>query len=108
VLYVPAGGNAGYRAGEHGTVGALQPFLVNLTVGIRIYPHTALANKAWDDGVITAEDNLIMAAFLPVGGDGRLDLGFSQGSDFSTSHGFFEAPGVSIRDYQDFDKFGLR
>jgi radical SAM superfamily enzyme YgiQ (UPF0313 family) len=39
------------------------PFLVNLTVGIRIYPHTALCDQARAEGVITAEDNLLWPHF---------------------------------------------
>jgi radical SAM superfamily enzyme YgiQ (UPF0313 family) len=40
-----------------------QPFLVNLTVGIRIYPHTALCDQARAEGVITLEDNLLWPHF---------------------------------------------
>jgi radical SAM superfamily enzyme YgiQ (UPF0313 family) len=39
------------------------PFLVNLTVGIRIYPHTALCDQARAEGVITPEDNLLWPHF---------------------------------------------
>jgi radical SAM superfamily enzyme YgiQ (UPF0313 family) len=40
-----------------------QPFLVNLTVGIRIYPHTPLADQARAEGVIGAADNLLWPHF---------------------------------------------
>lgn len=39
------------------------PFLVNLTVGIRIYPHTALYDQALAEGVITPGDNLLWPYF---------------------------------------------
>lgn len=39
------------------------PILVNLTVGIRIYPHTALCDQALAEGVITAGDNLLWPHF---------------------------------------------
>ncbi|MHB9074237.1 MAG: B12-binding domain-containing radical SAM protein [Desulfobaccales bacterium] len=39
------------------------PILVNLTVGIRIYPHTALCGQALAEGVITAGDNLLWPHF---------------------------------------------
>ena len=39
------------------------PFLVNLTVGIRIYPHTALCDQALAEGVIVPEDNLLWPHF---------------------------------------------
>ena len=39
------------------------PFLVNLTVGIRIYPHTALCDQARAEGVISAADNLLWPHF---------------------------------------------
>jgi radical SAM superfamily enzyme YgiQ (UPF0313 family) len=39
------------------------PFLVNLTVGIRIYPYTALCDQALAEGVITSEDNLLWPHF---------------------------------------------
>ncbi len=40
------------------------PFLVNLTVGIRIYPHTALYDQALAEGVITPGDNLLWPHFF--------------------------------------------
>jgi hypothetical protein len=39
------------------------PFLVNLTVGIRIYPFTALCDQARAEGVISPEDNLLWPQF---------------------------------------------
>lgn len=39
------------------------PSQVNLTVGIRIYPHTALCDQALAEGVITPEDNLLWPHF---------------------------------------------
>lgn len=39
------------------------PFLVNLTVGIRIYPHTPLCDQALSEGVISSEDNLLWPHF---------------------------------------------
>jgi radical SAM superfamily enzyme YgiQ (UPF0313 family) len=39
------------------------PFLVNLTVGIRIYPYTALCDQALAEGVISPEDNLLWPQF---------------------------------------------
>lgn len=36
---------------------------MNLTVGIRIYPHTALCDQALAEGVITPEDNLLWPHF---------------------------------------------
>ena len=39
------------------------PFLVNLTVGIRIYPHTALFEQALAEGVIAPGDNLLWPQF---------------------------------------------
>jgi radical SAM superfamily enzyme YgiQ (UPF0313 family) len=39
------------------------PALVNLTVGIRIYPHTALCDQALAEGVITPADNLLWPHF---------------------------------------------
>jgi radical SAM superfamily enzyme YgiQ (UPF0313 family) len=39
------------------------PFLVNLTVGIRIYPHTALRDQAMAESVISPEDNLLWPHF---------------------------------------------
>jgi len=39
------------------------PFMMNLTVGIRIYPHTALYDLALAEGVITPEDNLLWPQF---------------------------------------------
>jgi radical SAM superfamily enzyme YgiQ (UPF0313 family) len=40
-----------------------EPFLVNLTAGIRIYSHTALADQARAEGVISAADNLLWPHF---------------------------------------------
>ena len=37
--------------------------LVKVTVGIRIYPYTALAKAAVEEGVITREDNLLVPRF---------------------------------------------
>ena len=37
--------------------------MVKLTVGIRIYPNTALAKKAVADGVISADDDLLQPRF---------------------------------------------
>lgn len=48
------------------SVGLLErynPFLVNLTVGIRIYPHTALCDQAMAEGVISPDDNLLWPHF---------------------------------------------
>jgi radical SAM superfamily enzyme YgiQ (UPF0313 family) len=39
------------------------PVLVNLTVGIRIYPHTALYEQALAEGVIAPGDNLLWPQF---------------------------------------------
>ena len=39
------------------------PFMVNLTVGIRIYPHTALCDQAMAEGVIAPGDNLLWPHF---------------------------------------------
>jgi hypothetical protein len=39
------------------------PFMVNLKVGIRIYPHTALYDQAMTEGVITPGDNLLWPYF---------------------------------------------
>jgi radical SAM superfamily enzyme YgiQ (UPF0313 family) len=39
------------------------PFLVNLTVGIRIYPYTALCDQARAEGVISPTDNLLWPRF---------------------------------------------
>ena len=39
------------------------PFLVNLTVGIRIYPHTGIYDQALAEGVISPEDNLLWPQF---------------------------------------------
>lgn len=39
------------------------PFMVNLTVGIRIYPHTALCEQAMAEGVIAPGDNLLWPHF---------------------------------------------
>ncbi len=36
---------------------------MKITIGIRIYPHTALAQTAIDEGVIKAEDNLLIPKF---------------------------------------------
>ncbi len=40
-----------------------QPFLVNLTVGIRIYPGTPLHRLALAEGVVSASDNLLWPHF---------------------------------------------
>jgi radical SAM superfamily enzyme YgiQ (UPF0313 family) len=39
------------------------PFLVNLTVGIRIYPYTALCDQALAEGVISPTNNLLWPRF---------------------------------------------
>jgi hypothetical protein len=37
--------------------------LVKVTTGIRIYPHTALARVAVEEGLIAAEDDLLQPRF---------------------------------------------
>ena len=41
---------------------------VKVTIGIRIYPNTALAKRAVDEGMITADDNLLLPKFYLVRG----------------------------------------
>jgi radical SAM superfamily enzyme YgiQ (UPF0313 family) len=36
---------------------------LKITVGVRIYPHTSLARKAIDDGVISPQDDLLFPRF---------------------------------------------
>jgi radical SAM superfamily enzyme YgiQ (UPF0313 family) len=36
---------------------------MKITLGVRIYPHTALAKKAVDEGVISSEDDLFFPRF---------------------------------------------
>jgi len=42
--------------------------LLKVSVGIRIYPETALARSAVEDGIITADDNLLLPRFYMVPG----------------------------------------
>ncbi|MEW6350816.1 MAG: radical SAM protein [Thermodesulfobacteriota bacterium] len=42
--------------------------LVKLTVGIRIYPYTTLARQAVEDGMVTADDNLLQPRFYLTSG----------------------------------------
>ena len=44
-------------------VDALNMDAVRVTVGIRIYPHTALAETALQEGVLSAGDNLLFPRF---------------------------------------------
>ena len=44
-------------------VDSLDLEMVKVTVGIRIYPNTALANTAVSEGVISAEDDLLQPRF---------------------------------------------
>jgi radical SAM superfamily enzyme YgiQ (UPF0313 family) len=37
--------------------------IMKITVGVRIYPHTSLAKRAIDDGVISAHDDLLLPRF---------------------------------------------
>jgi hypothetical protein len=39
---------------------------LKITIGIRIYPYTALAKKATDEGLILPEDNLLLPRFYVV------------------------------------------
>jgi len=41
---------------------------LKVTVGVRIYPNTALAKRAVDEDMITADDNLLLPKFYLVGG----------------------------------------
>jgi radical SAM superfamily enzyme YgiQ (UPF0313 family) len=41
---------------------------LKITVGVRIYPHTSLARKAIDDGVISPQDDLLFPRFYPARG----------------------------------------
>jgi hypothetical protein len=36
---------------------------LKITTGVRIYPHTSLAKKAIDDGVISSHDDLLLPRF---------------------------------------------
>jgi radical SAM superfamily enzyme YgiQ (UPF0313 family) len=42
--------------------------LVKITIGIRIYPNTALAKRAVDEGIITPNDHLLLPRFYLVRG----------------------------------------
>ena len=47
---------------------SLQTDVMKITVGIRIYPHTALAKTAVKEGNITPDDDLLFPRFYIVGG----------------------------------------
>jgi radical SAM superfamily enzyme YgiQ (UPF0313 family) len=49
-------------------VDSLQLEAVKVTIGIRIYPETALAKTALDEGVITPDDDLLFPKFYVVRG----------------------------------------
>jgi radical SAM superfamily enzyme YgiQ (UPF0313 family) len=49
-------------------VSALNLDALKITVGIRIYPHTNLAKRAVQDGLIAKEDNLLFPKFYMVRG----------------------------------------
>ena len=40
-----------------------QPFMVNLTVGLRIYPGTPLHRQALAEGIVSSSDNLLWPHF---------------------------------------------
>jgi radical SAM superfamily enzyme YgiQ (UPF0313 family) len=42
--------------------------MVKVSIGIRIYPHTALAKTAVDEGVIAPDDDLLQPRFYIAGG----------------------------------------
>ena len=37
--------------------------MLKVSVGIRLYPHTPLAQQAVEEGVVSAQDNLLMPRF---------------------------------------------
>ena len=41
---------------------------LKISIGIRIYPHTALANQAVDEGIVAADDDLLFPTFYVVKG----------------------------------------
>jgi radical SAM superfamily enzyme YgiQ (UPF0313 family) len=43
--------------------GSLKLDNLKITVGVRIYPHTYLAKKAIDEGVISSQDDLLFPRF---------------------------------------------
>jgi radical SAM superfamily enzyme YgiQ (UPF0313 family) len=49
-------------------VSSLNLDALKITVGIRIYPHTKLAKKAVEDGLLAKEDNLLSPKFYMVRG----------------------------------------
>jgi hypothetical protein len=51
-----------------GFADALKLEALKITIGIRIYPHTALARIARSQGVITPEDDLLFPRFYLVRG----------------------------------------
>jgi hypothetical protein len=44
---------------------------VKITMGIRIYPDTALARQAMEDGIVSADDDLLFPRFYMVPGLGE-------------------------------------